>query len=197
MPWPTVDLVFCHACGRSGAACGADFPRHRQLAPRKSCAWGKQGARPHVPERKARQKTAARVKHADHGGPPAGREHDGCQCHPIGQDLLDHLPVAGLAMRAAADLDGSQAVHEGLRLLARLWVGRLHHQQLPGWDQTLRPAGASDGPARAFFDLGCTFPGRPVEDGLHGPPWPVGGRLLGGVLNKRRQGPEQACLAGA
>ena len=37
----------------------------------------------------------------------------------VGSALLDHAPAPELAMRAALDLEGRYATHEGLRVLAR------------------------------------------------------------------------------
>ena len=49
-----------------------------------------------------------------------------CNGRAVGAALLDHAPAPELAMRAALDLEGRHATHEGLRVLARLRVGRRH-----------------------------------------------------------------------
>jgi len=96
--------------------------------------------------------------------PPAGRGHDGCQGRPIGRDLLDDVPVACLAMRAAADLDGGHAAHEGLRLLARLRVGRRHRQQLPRQRQALGLGRRGQQPVVADLCASSTNVAHPRDD---------------------------------
>ena len=64
--------------------------------------------------------------------PPARRGHQRLACHGVGRALLDDQPSAGGTVRAAGDLDGGDAPHEGLSVLASGRIGRRHGQQLPG-----------------------------------------------------------------
>ena len=61
--------------------------------------------------------------------PSAGGEGDRSQRHAIGRQRLHELPAPELAARAALDVDGGHAAHEGLRILACLRIGRRHRQQ--------------------------------------------------------------------
>ena len=63
---------------------------------------------------------------------------EGREVCPVGSQLLQHPPAPDLAVRAAGDLDGRHAPHEGLRILARLRVRCRHRQQLPSQRQPLR-----------------------------------------------------------
>ena len=53
-----------------------------------------------------------------------------CNRRAVRTALLDDAPTPEPAMRAALDLDGRHAAHEGPRVLAGLRVGRRHRQQL-------------------------------------------------------------------
>ena len=59
---------------------------------------------------------------------PARRGEDSGQRRAVDTELLDHAPAPELAMRAALDLDGGHAPHEGVRVIARLRVRRWHRQ---------------------------------------------------------------------
>ena len=67
--------------------------------------------------------------------PPATGGCDGGEGHPICDPLSQHMQAPELAMRAARDLDGGHAPHEGLRVLARLWVRLRHGPQVAGQRQ--------------------------------------------------------------
>ena len=61
-----------------------------------------------------------------------------CNGRAISAAVLHHAPPPEPAMRTARHVDGRQAAHEGLRILARLRVGSGHRQQSPRQRQPLR-----------------------------------------------------------
>src|SRR5262245_33787658 len=69
--------------------------------------------------------------------PSAGDGCGGGGGRSIGGEALEHPPVPDLAVRTAVDLDGGDATHEGLCVLARLRVRRRHGQQLAGQCQLI------------------------------------------------------------
>ena len=107
-----------------------------------ACGWCSDAARP-VQRRRRACDCAQAVRAAQclaagarHGGPRQAQS-GAAMSRAIGAAMLDHAPAADLAMRAAIDLDGRHAAHEGLRVLARLRVGLRHGQQLPRQRQAL------------------------------------------------------------
>ena len=69
--------------------------------------------------------------------PSAYGAGEGCKGRSVGGRLLQYAPAPDLAVRAARDLDGGHASHEGLGVLARLRVRCWRRQHLPSPRQPL------------------------------------------------------------
>ena len=137
-------VSFSRACGQANRAAhrGASRLQRIVIAPKASCA--ALGRACGVPGRALRRagRAAAPACVRDAALPGAlgclcGSRWasacgggDGGQVCPVGRPVLHSDPVTYCAMRAAHDLDGGHAPHEGPRVLARLRVGRRHRQQL-------------------------------------------------------------------